>query len=161
MGNRAVIAIKQKNIEIANTPCIYLHWNGGRDSVEGFLETHHKLGMRGAEDATYALARLTQIIANAIGGELSVGVGIYSQLDTDNYDNGVYWLDNVDGKLQIVEREELNLLEMVFMDSLELNREFKDTTRDIQKLYIKICNESESKIGLLDALLTIAKKRGT
>tara|TARA_R110000782_G_scaffold30912_1_gene76694 strand:+ start:733 stop:1152 length:420 start_codon:yes stop_codon:yes gene_type:complete len=105
MGNRAVIAIKQKNIEIANTPCIYLHWNGGRDSVEGFLETHHKLGMRGAEDATYALARLTQIIANAIGGELSVGVGIYSQLDTDNYDNGVYWLDNVDGKLQIVERE--------------------------------------------------------
>ena len=149
MGNRAVIAIKQKNIEIANTPCIYLHWNGGRDSVEGFLETHHKLGMRGAEDATYALARLTQIIGNALGGELSVGVGIYSQLDTDNYDNGVYWLDNVDGKLQIV-----------FMDSLELNREFKDTTRDIQKLYIKICNESESKTGLLDALLTIAKKRG-
>ena len=57
--------------------------------------------------------------------------------------------------------EELNLLEMVFMDSVELNREFKDTTRDIQKLYIKICNESESKMGLLDALLTIAKKRGT
>ena len=56
--------------------------------------------------------------------------------------------------------DELNLLEMVFMDSLELNREFKDTTRDIQKLYIKICNESESKMGLLDALLTIAKKRG-
>ena len=57
--------------------------------------------------------------------------------------------------------DELNLLEMVFMDSFELNREFKDTTRDIQKLYIKICNESESKMGLLDALLTIAKKRGT
>jgi len=56
--------------------------------------------------------------------------------------------------------DELNLLEMVFMDSLDLNREFKDTARDIQKLYIKICNESESKIGLLDALLTIAKKRG-
>tara|TARA_R110002020_G_scaffold264319_1_gene479049 strand:+ start:1127 stop:1291 length:165 start_codon:yes stop_codon:yes gene_type:complete len=51
-------------------------------------------------------------------------------------------------------------LEMVFMDSLDLNREFKDTARDIQKLYIKICNESESKTGLLDALLTIAKKRG-
>jgi len=57
--------------------------------------------------------------------------------------------------------DELNLLEMIFMDSIECNREFKDTTRKIQKLYIKICNESESKIGLLDALLTIAKKRGT
>ena len=32
--------------------------------------------------------------------------------------------------------DELNLLEMVFMDSLDLNREFKDTARDIQKLYI-------------------------
>ena len=57
--------------------------------------------------------------------------------------------------------DELNLLEMIFMDSIECNREFKDTTRKIQKLYIKICNESESKTGLLDALLTIAKKRGT
>tara|TARA_R110000803_G_scaffold3136_1_gene10652 strand:+ start:404 stop:592 length:189 start_codon:yes stop_codon:yes gene_type:complete len=57
--------------------------------------------------------------------------------------------------------DELNLLEMIFMDSIECNREFKDTTRKIQKLYIKICNESESKMGLLDALLTIAKKRGT
>ena len=105
MGNRAVIGIKDNDIKKENTPCIYLHWNGGRDSVEGFLEAHHKLGMRGAEDKPYALARLTQIIANAMGGELSIGVGIYSQLDTDNYDNGVYWLDNVDGKLQIVERE--------------------------------------------------------
>jgi len=57
--------------------------------------------------------------------------------------------------------DELNLLEMIFMDSIECNREFKDTTRDIQKLYIKICDESESKTGLLDSLLTIAKKRGT
>ena len=43
--------------------------------------------------------------------------------------------------------DELNLLEMVFMDSLDLNREFKDTARDIQKLYIKICNESEEGVS--------------
>tara|TARA_R110000851_G_scaffold222842_1_gene375688 strand:+ start:82 stop:507 length:426 start_codon:yes stop_codon:yes gene_type:complete len=105
MGNRAVIAIKENGIKKENPPCIYLHWNGGRDSVEGFLETHNKLGMRGAEDASYALARLTQIIANALGGELSCGITTYECADTDNGDNGVYWLDNVDGKLQIVERE--------------------------------------------------------
>ena len=43
--------------------------------------------------------------------------------------------------------EELNLLEMIFMDSTECNREFKDTTRDIQELYNKICNEIEEGGG--------------
>ena len=108
MGNRAVIAIKDpsyKNRNKLHTPCIYLHWNGGRDSVQSFLDVHNELGMRGAEDACYALARLTQIICNALGGELSCGINIYRRADTDNGDNGVYWLDNVDGKLSIVERE--------------------------------------------------------
>jgi hypothetical protein len=31
MGNRAIITNKDKKI------CIYLHWNGGRDSIEAFL----------------------------------------------------------------------------------------------------------------------------
>jgi hypothetical protein len=31
MGNRAVITTEQKRIGV------YLHWNGGLDSVEGFL----------------------------------------------------------------------------------------------------------------------------
>jgi hypothetical protein len=105
MGNRAVIAIKDKYVEKENTPCLYLHWNGGRDSVQSFLDVHNELGMRGAEDPSYALARLTQIICNALGGELSCGITIYSRADTDNGDNGVYWLDNVDEKLSIVERE--------------------------------------------------------
>jgi hypothetical protein len=105
MGNRAVIAIKDKFYKKEDTPCIYLHWNGGRDSVQSFLDVHNELGMRGAEDSNYALARLTQIICNALGGELSCGISIYSRADTDNGDNGVYWLDNVDEKLSIVERE--------------------------------------------------------
>lgn len=105
MGNRAVIAIKNEYIEKENTPCIYLHWNGGRDSVQSFLDVHNELGMRGAEDPCYALARLTQIICNALGGNLSCGINIYSRAHTNNFDNGVYWLDNVDGKLSIVERE--------------------------------------------------------
>ncbi len=105
MGNRAVIAIKDKYVEKENNPCIYLHWNGGRDSVQRCLDVQHELEMRGAEDPCYALARLTQIICNALGGELSCGINIYSRADTNNFDNGVYWLDNVDGKLSIIERE--------------------------------------------------------
>ena len=108
MGNRAVIAIKDpsyKDREKIHTPCLYLHWNGGRDSVQSFLDVHNELGMRGAEDPSYALARLTQIIGNALGGGLSCGITTYECADTKNGDNGVYWLDNVDGKLSIVDRE--------------------------------------------------------
>ena len=32
MGNRAVITTRSKDIGV------YLHWNGGRDSVEAFLK---------------------------------------------------------------------------------------------------------------------------
>ena len=37
MGNRAVITTPDKKIGV------YLHWNGGRDSVEGFLQTCKKI----------------------------------------------------------------------------------------------------------------------
>ena len=36
MGNRAVITTKENMYN--NGVAIYLHWNGGRDSVEAFLE---------------------------------------------------------------------------------------------------------------------------
>jgi len=38
MGNRCLIAFKEKEStkKKEDVPCIYLHWNGGRDSVEAF-----------------------------------------------------------------------------------------------------------------------------
>ena len=47
MGNRAVITTKE-NFE-NNGIGIYLHWNGGRDSVEGFLEYCRRKGYRSPE----------------------------------------------------------------------------------------------------------------
>jgi hypothetical protein len=91
MGNRAVIAFKDESITKDLSPAIYLHWNGGRDSVEGFLAAAKKLALR--SDSSYAAARLAQVIGNYFGGTLSLGVGVYSTLDTDNYDNGVYWVE--------------------------------------------------------------------
>lgn len=88
MGNRAVIAFKNS----PNAIGIYLHWNGGRDSVEGFLAAAKKLGVRG-NDESYALARLTQIIGNFMGGTLSLGLGTLAELDCDNGDNGLYIVD--------------------------------------------------------------------
>jgi len=99
MGNRAVIAFKDESITKDLSPAIYLHWNGGRDSVEGFLAAAKKLALR--SDSSYAAARLAQVIGNYFGGTLSLGVGVYSTLDTDNYDNGVYWVED----WEIVSRE--------------------------------------------------------
>ena len=70
---------------------IYLHWNGGRDSVEGFLQVAKDYGLR---SCSYGVARLSQIISNYMGGTLSVGVDIIKHLDCDNCDNGTYWVDS-------------------------------------------------------------------
>ena len=89
MGNRAVIGfISKDGVKDKNTVGIYLHWNGGRDSVEGFLATAKQYGVRTNED--YGVARLIQIIANTLGGTLSLGVDQIKKLDCDNYDNGLY-----------------------------------------------------------------------
>ena len=100
MGNRAVISFKDQYSSKEMSPSIYLHWNGGRDSVESFLRAAKQLGIRGG-DSAYCMSRLTQIIGNWIGGHLSLGVGCYGNLDTDNGNNGVYWIKD----LEIVERE--------------------------------------------------------
>ena len=91
MGNRAVITSKE-NFE-NNGIGIYLHWNGGRDSVEAFL-TYCKLkGYREPTSDCYGWARLTQVIANFFGGSTSLGVDVVNRLDCDNFDNGVYIID--------------------------------------------------------------------
>ena len=97
MGNRAVIVIAPKgnfnadNCQSSTESGIYLHWNGGRDSVEAFLKYCQLQNFRSpATDEQYARARLVQIIANFFDGGLSIGVGQLKHLDCDNYDNGVY-----------------------------------------------------------------------
>lgn len=91
MGNRAVIATEAKDVGV------YLHWNGGRDSVEPFL-TYCKLqGYRAPETDCYGWARLCQTIGNFFGGDgLSIGVDKYENLDTNNWDNGTYIIKNWD-----------------------------------------------------------------
>tara|TARA_R110000803_G_scaffold36475_8_gene78296 strand:+ start:82 stop:522 length:441 start_codon:yes stop_codon:yes gene_type:complete len=94
MGNRAVIAFKTdelSSIPESYRPAIYLHWNGSRDSIEAFLQSARDAGIR---SGAYGVARLTQLIANYIGGTLSIGVTCYCLTDKDNHDNGVYWIDD-------------------------------------------------------------------
>jgi len=92
MGNRAVItASKSTAVAGSSDLGVYLHWNGGRDSVEAFLTYCKIQGFRSPDLDNYGLARLVQVIANFFGGDgLSVGLDKCSKLDCDNWDNGVY-----------------------------------------------------------------------
>ena len=114
MGNRAVITF-----ETATTsPCIYLHWNGGRASVEAFLRAGRDLSIRGgatADQQAKALDALAERIGRFFFGN-EVGFTIYRETygrsDTDNGDNGVYVIGH---DMEIVRRlhqsrygEELN-----------------------------------------------------
>jgi len=101
MGNRAVITIKENNIPQEDWQSLYLHWNGGRDTVEPLLHVAKLYGIRCQADPSYAIARLSQLTGNTLGGTLSIGVGTYKQLDTDNADNGVYVVKD----WEIVDRE--------------------------------------------------------
>ena len=97
MGNRCLIAFKEKESKIRkeNAPCIYLHWNGGRDSVEAFLDATRRLGVR-KNDPSYSMARLTQIISNWLGGTLSIGISNVGDWELGFLDNGIYWVDGLE-----------------------------------------------------------------
>lgn len=60
MGNRAFIRF------VGEDAGIYLHWNGGRDSVEPMLEYCRLKGYRFDD---YGVARMCQVVGNWFGGE--------------------------------------------------------------------------------------------
>lgn len=101
MGNRAVITTKAGWQDKERNLGIYLHWNGGRDSVEAFLKYCELKGFRSPDKDCYGWARLCQVAANFFGGGLSIGIDTVSKLDYDNWDNGVYIIED----WQIVGRE--------------------------------------------------------
>lgn len=97
MGNRAVITTAE-NFENDGVG-VYLHWNGGRDSVEAFLKYCELKGYRTPESDSYGWARLCMVVANYFTDDgyddgLSLGVDKVSNLDCDNFDNGVYIIDD-------------------------------------------------------------------
>lgn len=112
MGNRAVVTFaNRKDVEqwakdggeklkgyCADHPHnigVYLHWNGGRALIEGFCEACRRLKFRGPASDSYGVARFVQVVANFFGnGGLSCGVDTLERSDTDNYDNGVYVVDD-------------------------------------------------------------------
>lgn len=94
MGNRAVItASKSRDVAKSNDIGIYLHWNGGRDSIEAFLKYCELKRYRSPSYDNYGWARLCQVIGNFFGGGNSIGIDNCCHLDCNNWDNGVYIID--------------------------------------------------------------------
>ena len=141
MGNRAVI-------KFVGEKCgIYLHWNGGRDSVEAFLKYCE---LRGFRCGDYGIARIAQVIGNWFGGSLSIGI-----IDTahkperlDPGDNGVYYVK--DWKIvrrypkDVCEQHEYDLNE--FLRDIDKAQPMKDRLGE-EFLDSEEVDVSELKIG--------------
>ena len=137
MGNRAVITTSRDNdVSMSNDIGIYLHWNGGRDSVEAFLEYCKRRGFSSPDQDCYGWARLCQVIANFFGGDLSIGIDKCCNLDCDNWNNGVYIIKNweIVGRqyFQGTEQDRYNLEEMI--------REIDACQPEIDRLYREDAN---------------------
>lgn len=135
MGNRAVITTEDKKIGV------YLHWNGGRDSVEAFLTYCKIKDFRSPETDSYGWARLCQVIANFFGGDgLSIGIDEFDKLDCDNHDNGVYIIKNweIIGREYAPEREQkgYNLLKSIKFINSKQPENMQITDEQIEN-YIK------------------------
>jgi|GEM_PF-5470627 len=85
MGNRALVTFRNARASV------YLHWNGGPESICNFVEAMKRQGAFGSDVPPSAFpARLCQVVGNFLRGSLSLGVqyGV-----SDPGDNGIYELD--------------------------------------------------------------------
>ena len=135
MGNRAVITTKE-NFDNDGVG-VYLHWNGGRDSVEAFLTFCKARGYRAPSEDNYGWAYLVTTIGNFFQDGLSLGVDRVSNLDCDNYDNGVYIIDG----WEIVDRK--------YAPSVEQDsHEIRDMLEGINKRQPKEMRLSDEQIDI-------------
>ena len=93
MGNRAVITTRNKDIGL------YIHWNGGYDSVRAFLLYCKIKRFQPLEEGGWAC--LAYVIGNYFKNIEEVEINTLNNLDCDNYDNGLY----ITEKWDIVGRE--------------------------------------------------------
>ena len=138
MGNRAVItASTSPNVACCNDIGVYLHWNGGRDSVQAFLAYCKLRGFRPPETDGYGWARLCQVIGNFFGGDLSIGIDRCDRLDCDNGDNGVYVMKG----WEIVDRKYFNRAEQMNYDLAQMVNEIDQCQPDSERLGENKINE--------------------
>lgn len=149
MGNRAIITTRENFNN--NGIGVYLHWNGGRDSVEAFLYYCKLKGYRPPEKDCYGWARLCQVIGNFFGGTTSIGIDNFPQ-DTGKYqDNGTYIIEN----WEIIDRKYFNYAEQNNYDLHEMLLEIDEAqpTKEQIKEIINANEKLTTKLNLNDTVL--------
>ena len=150
MGNRAVITTKENFSN--NGVGIYLHWNGGRDSVEAFLAYCKIKGFRTPDRDNYGWAYLATVIGNYFGDGTGVGVDTVTHLDCKNGDNGVYFIED----WEIVGRK-------FFSRAEQRNHDFSEMIKDINESQLENIRLSEKElestlVGFLSAKLSSMRR---
>jgi len=100
MGNRANVIFVDKSGK-SISPCVYLHWNGGAESIYPFLDELDRRSVRA--DQNYECARFISIVADfmnfncltslslgVINGPKKINSTELKKLHTDSGDNGIY-----------------------------------------------------------------------
>ena len=91
MGNRALITLQPLTKE-NNVIAVYVHWNGGIESVKAICEVCKARGFRDPTgDNSYALARFIGVWHEFFGVTSSLSLGVYT---TDLESLKDAWLDN-------------------------------------------------------------------
>ena len=98
MGNRALITLSTQRA----APALYLHWNGGRASVLGFLKAARQLEIT-ADNDEELMQQLGRMIARRFFGVELDALHVYSCAYGEGMssDNGVYLINR---ELEIIDR---------------------------------------------------------
>jgi len=100
MDNRAYVVFANKDFT-EFSPAVYLHWNGGPESIWAFLQEMDRRNIRGGDDLPYQVARFAHIVCDYFDGHeaggLSVGImpgpskiGEYDTNHLPDEENGLY-----------------------------------------------------------------------
>lgn len=105
MGNRAIVVFEDQWDKSKVMPFgVYLHWNGGPESVLAFLKVlNERMNGRGI-DMSYAAARFIEIVGRYFGGNTSLGLINLDSSDIRKLEmkNDVNNLDPGDGGIYII-----------------------------------------------------------
>ena len=167
MGNRATVIFTDGKGEFS--PAVYLHWNGGPESVYGFLEELNRRKARSDQD--YECARFIELVGEFFDqdnfGSTSLGVTNGPESDrledlekvaTDHGDNGFYLVNRTSEEMQVRRFKEayqhepfkcLGLVEMAPADvANEREAAYKDKYGLLKEEFAKIANDRPvSKFG--------------
>ena len=107
MGNRAVVVFADQEFK-EFSPAVYLHWNGGLESIVGFMDEMERRGIRGDFDLGYQCAGFISIVNDffAMGhygfldksGQMisrfkTTGTGLQKVRGSNNLSLGVHMFD--------------------------------------------------------------------